>query len=695
LKITTPPVIDGKLDESVWTKVKVVSDFIQRFPKDGDLPTERTEVYIMYTATDLFVGVRCFDSQPEKIVATVMQRDNFDLIQNEQFVISIDSYNDERNGYWFSTNPLGVRVDAQFFNEGDIWISDWDGIWDCQSRINSFGWSTEIKIPFSTLRFDRKDKNIMGINLFRRIIRTNEEIFSPHIPLQYSYGTPNVSAARKYIFDGIKGGKNLHVQPYILGGYQKENLETHSSVAIKKEIGGDIRYNVTDNLTANLTYNTDFAQVELDDRQINLTRFNLFFSEKRDFFLENAGLFSFGLPQEIELFFSRTVGLAQDAINRTTSVPILFGSKLTGRAGKFELGLMNVQTRSKDAIPWENSSVVRVRFQVLPRSYIGMIATNKFTENNIENNAFGMDANIYLSEDTGISGFVSTIDLPRGNFGNLSSSAFNVTFFKKGEKTSFNLALSDIGSEFNPAMGFISRSDIRKWNGTLRLPWYIESTKLRRLVPEYEATYYVNYSGKIENSVNNISFQIEMQSNDVFNIYASRVFEYVPFEFPVFKSIMISNGNYTTYRSGVSLKSKQGRKFFTNLILESGGLYDGTQTKLITSLQWKVNRYLTIFQNYETSWVSFINESFRTQIVQSRINYALNTKFFINSLIQYDNESEELGLNLRFHYQFREGRELFLVYNEIFREENNRFANTLNQSNYRVIILKLNYMFNF
>lgn len=694
LKISNPPDIDGKLNETAWSEATTISDFIQRFPKDGKRATEKTEVYFMYTITDLYVGVRCFDTQPEKIVATVMQRDNFDLLQNEQFVIAIDSYNSGSNGYWFSTNPLGMRADCEFINEGETWICEWDGIWECKSRIDSLGWTAELKIPFSTMRFENKTENIMGINLFRRVIRTNEEVFSPHIPLQYPHGTADVSIAKKFLFNGISGGKSVYVQPYVLGGRQTNNTPSNSTVDTKREIGGEIRYNVTDNLTTNLSYNTDFAQVELDDRQINLTRFNLFFPEKRDFFLENAGLFAFGLPGEVEVFFSRTIGLAQNAVGRTTEVPILFGAKATGKAGKLEYGLMDVQTRTKDAIPRENSSVARVKYQVLPRSYFGLITTNKYSRGNFDNGTIGLDANILLSQDIGISGFAATAFSSRQSFAKPNSSAFNLTFFKRGERTSFNMALTDVDNKFDPGMGFLMRSDIRKWSGNLKKPLYVESKIIRRLAPEYTFEYFVNHDKKIENSWHRINLSTEFQSNDLLSFFYERVFEFVPYEFAAFKSIAVPTGNYTTYRGGGSLQSKQGRRFSTAFNFETGGFYDGTGTTWSTSLQWKANRHLTLFQDYETAWISFSGGSFRTHVVQARINYALNTNFFTNSLIQYDNESEELGINLRMNYQFREGRELFLVYNEILDEAENRLSRVLDQSKSRSIILKFNYLFN-
>jgi hypothetical protein len=199
-RITTSPHIDGILDEEVWKRALVVSDFIQRLPREGSIPSERTEMRIMYSDRSLFLGFIAYDSHPEKIVATVFKRDDWDVTQNDQLAFAIDSYNDGRNGYWFSTNPLGARVDAQFANEGDLWEDNWNGIWECKTKINPDGWVAEIEVPFSTLRFKKADVNVMGINLFRRIVRTNEQIFAPLIPLQLSNGTPNVSAARKYQF---------------------------------------------------------------------------------------------------------------------------------------------------------------------------------------------------------------------------------------------------------------------------------------------------------------------------------------------------------------------------------------------------------------------------------------------------------------------------------------------------------------
>src|SRR5262245_23599802 len=387
-RITSSPHIDGILNEEVWKRALVVSDFIQRLPREGSIPSERTEMRVLYSETSLFLGFIAYDSQPEQIVATVFKRDDWDITQNDQLAFAIDSYNDGRSGYWFSTNPLGARVDAQFANEGDLWEDNWNGIWECKARINSTGWTAEIEIPFATLRFRNGPENIMGINLYRRIIRTNENLFAPLIPLRYLNGTPNVSVARKYKFIGIHGGDQLYVKPYALGGYSSDTISSASA----KNAGADVRYQITNSLISNVSVRTDFSETEVDDRQINLTQFSLFFPEKRDFFLESSSNFQFGIPGQTEMFFSRRIGLSEDA---TQAVPMLIGGKLTGKVGGLDLGVLNVQTEATNLDRAENFSVIRLKQSIGPRSYFGGIFTNR-TGNGESDQTYGLDLNQYL-----------------------------------------------------------------------------------------------------------------------------------------------------------------------------------------------------------------------------------------------------------------------------------------------------------
>ncbi|MBX7151849.1 carbohydrate binding family 9 domain-containing protein [bacterium] len=681
------PKLDGVLNDDVWQQAFTINDFVQRLPHEGQTPSEKTEVFLLYTSTDLYVGVKCYDSKPDHIAATVMQRDNFDLTQNEQFVIAIDSYNDGRSGFWFSTNPLGVRVDAQFNNEGDVFIVEWDGIWDVQAHSDSDGWSAELRIPFSTLRFKSGSENIMGINLYRRIIRTNEHLFSPLIPLQYANGTPNVSIARKFLFKNIVGNKRWFFKPTIITSHEKNYIH-HDSKA-SGDLGLDLTYALSDNMVTTITYNTDFSQVEADDRQINLSRFNIFIPEKRDFFIENSALFAFGLTQEAEVFFSRRIGLAADTSGQLFTVPILAGGKMTGKIGRFDIGILNVQTQDRRNVPDQNFSVVRMKYEILPRSYIGLIGTRKDPAEGRTNSVVGIDGNVFLNETVAVSAFAvtskSAVDDP-------GSSMYNAAIYRGGEREAFNFSVTSIGRNFDPQMGFLVRSDTRKWYGDVKWPVYLKHPVLRRFVPEYETTYYENPHDRIENYFHKFNFTTELVTDDIISVFIKRNFEYIPSTFPIFRTVEIENGNYHQTSGGLSLSSKPGRRLSGTLSLSGGGFYGGSFYEIGSSLLWKWNYHLTLSQDYTTTFAKLDNDEFRTHIAQTRINYAFNTRFFIASLIQYDNASNELGFNIRVNYLLEEGRELFVVYNHLFDQHGVKNVYLKEPVN-RSLILKFSYLF--
>jgi hypothetical protein len=646
LHIAERAIIDGRLNEDFWPRALVISDFRQRFPVEGARPTENTEVLLAYNADTLFVGVRAFDSHPNRITGTVMKRDDFEIVKNDQFVIAIDSYNDGRNGYWFSTNPLGVRVDAQFFDEGDIFEDNWNGVWDCQARITEDGWTAELAIPFSTLRFKQKNRNVMGINFFRRIIRSNEQLFAPPIPLQYSNGTPNVSVARKYVFENISGHSDLQLKPF---------LTANSNETSKRAVDGglDLRYRVSDSFAGLVSMNTDFADADVDDRQLNLTRFPLFFPEKRDFFLESSGLFSFGLPEETELFFSRRIGLAGDE-----TVPILAGAKLTGKAGKFDLGFLDVQTKSSLSIGPENFGVFRLKAGVASRSYVGAIFTNKISGSSRNNQTLGLDWNLYFLPDVSLTGFAAGTETA----GDLNS-AFCIAVLKQGERSSFRLGYTDVALDFDPAIGFVRRPGTQRWDASLNLPFYFQKSFLRRIVPGYEFVRYGNHEGVLENATQRWKFQTDFQSDDSFMVFADRNEELLPTDFPIFGSVTVPAGRYTFYDAGFSIASKPGRTFAGELNFTAGELYNGRHLQAGASLQWKASRHLTLSGFYDTDIVRLPTGNFRAQLVRSRFDFSLNTHLSVGGIMQYDNATGELGTNIRFGYLFREGRQLFLVYN--------------------------------
>ncbi|MCI0617530.1 carbohydrate binding family 9 domain-containing protein [bacterium] len=681
-RITNSPDVDGNLNEDVWKHALIVSDFIQRLPREGLVPTERTEMRVLYSETSLFLGFIAYDSHPEKIVATVFKRDDWDITQNDQLAFAIDSYNDGRNGYWFSTNPLGARVDAQFANEGDLWEDNWNGIWECKTKINSDGWVAEVEIPFSTLRFKKTDVNIMGINFFRRIVRTNEQIFAPLIPLQLSAGTPNVSVARKYQFEGIQEGEKLFVKPYGLSGFSAETQNTEA----EKDAGLDVRYQLTNSLISNFSANMDFAEADVDDRQVNLTRFRLFFPEKREFFLESAGNFQFGIPGETEIFFSRRIGLTEDSLD---TVPILFGAKLTGKIKNWDIGTLDVQTRSDNLFPSENFSVLRLKSGISSRSYIGGIATNRITEDLQSSQTYGLDMNIFLWKETFLSGFATGVYSSESRRKFLDSSAFDLNLYRAGERTSFRIRYTDIAAEFDPAIGFVQRPDTRRFLANLFQPFYTKSGALLSLTPGYELIREENHAGTLMFLYQQASFKTLFQSEDQFRFFVNRSEEYVPEGFPVFREISIPVGRYVANRSGLEASTKPGRKLSGALTVSNGGFYGGSRFELSPSLFWKVNRHVNLSQTFISNFVKDAPEDFNLYITRTRISYSLNTSFSIASILQYDNSSQKIGFNCRASYMFKEGTELFVVYNEI---QDEGIHHQINPPCNRSLLIKFTYL---
>ncbi|MBI1939641.1 MAG: carbohydrate binding family 9 domain-containing protein [Ignavibacteriales bacterium] len=682
------PKIDGILDEDIWKQSLVIDNFTQRFPKEGNSPTEKTVVHIFYTPTSLYIGVQAFDSQPDKIFASAMRRDDFSITENDQFVIAIDSYNDGRNGYWFSTNPLGVKVDAQFFDEGEIWESNWDGIWNCEAVIHESGWSAELEIPFSTLRFNNGDDVTMGINLFRRIIRTNEQIFSPLIPLSVPYGTPRVSFANKFVFSGIDKSRSLKFEPYVLGKYVSEkNSETDKD----GDVGFDLRYNITDNFVTNFSYNIDFAQAEVDDQQINLTRFNLFYPEKRDFFLENSGIFSVGMPQENEIFFSRKIGLKETSPNNFEPIPIQLGLKATGKVSDLNIGVMNLQTRSAGEIPSQNFSVARIKYE-LQNSYLSAITTNVVDKNNFANtSAVDFSANVF--GDAKFYGFAA-LTSSRNNKTNIGNgSSVFLDLYQLGERTSFALNYMYIGKNYKPELGFVNWQGVNRYNATLTVPFYIETETLRRIIPRFYSLNIFNLDGKREYLEQTFEFGFEFQSEDVIKFWAAQYFEHVPFDYSIFKSHLLHKGEYNHFRYGLSIDSKPGRIFSGGLSLSLGELYGGSMYKINPSINWKINKNLTVTQFYSANFVELQNEKFTTQLFRTVFNYSFNTHLSLSGSVQYNNSNESILLNLRTSYIPSDGIALYLIINsttensDIFRKSN------LTEETTKMVLLKFNYLF--
>ncbi len=469
-----PPELDGDvLNDAAWENVQPVTGFWQTRPFEGVGASERTEVRIAFDEVYLYVSVVCYDGRPDLVVASDSRRDA-SLDNTDSFRFILDTYDDGQNGFVFGTNPAGIQYDAQVTREGQVGFGggrqqagsgagfniNWDGVWEVVASASEAGWSAEFAIPFRTLRYPKGRDQAWGINFQRNIGRKNETAYWTRLPRQYNLNRVSLAGS----LDGLQVPviRNFSIVPYALTVASRDFVDPGYDTDAAFDAGVDLKYGITPSLTLDATLNTDFAQVEVDEQQINLDRFRLFFPEKRPFFLENAGLFSVAEDGEVELFFSRRIGIASSG----TEVPILGGARLSGTVSGTQVGLLSMQTREvgTDSVAQNNFSVVRVQRELPNRSAIGFLVTNRngfgqFAADDDYNRVFSVDGRLGVGEYTQFSGFAARSVTP-----NASESEFAgyVTALYNSEAWRLSAGFTQIGSAFNPEVGFLSRSAYRK-----------------------------------------------------------------------------------------------------------------------------------------------------------------------------------------------------------------------------------------
>ena len=677
-----PPRIDGLLDEAAWQGALVIDDFTQQLPEDRVPPTERTEARILYDDNNLYLGIRLFDSDPSRILAWTLDRDGDAISRDDTVAFCIDSSDNGRDGFWFSTNPAGVQVDAQIFNEGIVFDKEWDAVWEVSSRVDERGWTAEIKIPFFNLRFSPAAENVMGINFFRAIRRKNEEDYAPYIPRNFN-GTLTLSRARKFRFSGIRRGVRFQPKPYLLAragrSYSPEDTD------LEGRAGLDVKWGVSSNLTADLTYRTDFAQVEADVRQVNLTRYNLFYPEKRDFFLENAGLFQFGAGGETDVFFSRRIGLSDGDI-----VPILGGARLTGRLGKTSLGVLDVVTEEGAGEPRTNFSVLRVRRDVLSRSTVGMILTDREAQGEGGGNrVIGADTRLVFHEDWSVDAYYaashSSAGLPEGSAG-------RVRVGMDGDIWEVAARYAQVDAGFDPGIGFVRRPGVDIWEGVAAWKPRPESDRVRQFNLMWNPIYVTNHEGQLESRENFFLFETAFESGDEAGAHYSNQFERLAEPFEIFEGVVIPPGDYSFDTATVYFSTFQGRRVFSSSALESGTFYDGRKTTASQVLTFNFSPHFSVSTQYDYNHVLLPEGNFDTNLWVTRFNVAVGPGLFGSALIQANDISDDLDLNLRVDWIHHPGADLFFVYNE---STNLRRRPGEPAANVRDATFKLTYLFRF
>ena len=684
--------IDGFLDEAVWQEARPIGAFVQQSPKPGAPPSETTEVRIAYNNDSILIGVRCEDAQTGQLRATQMRRDG-DLEFDDSIQFLLDTFHDRSNAYYFATNPAGVMVDGTI-SDNNFTNLNWDGIWYVEARIDDSGWTAEFRIPFKTLAFNRKT-NVWGFNIARRISRLREESrwTSPNLDSEFHL------VARAGDIRGLgrmTQGIGLDIKPWALGGYSRDiNRDPIQDVPL--DAGVDIFYRITSNLVSSTSINTDFAETEVDTRQINLTRFPLLFPEKRTFFLEDSGIFEFAAGPGTRTFtpyFSRRIGLLNGE-----EVPILFGQKVTGRAGKFDVGVMNVMTRDSEIAPGTNFFVGRVKRNFWAQSYIGALFTDGEPTGTTSNQQLGFDMKIATADLFGSGkNFRSLLYVSKSR----TPGKIGKDVFWGGEIVYPNDLVyvwyrrRRIGENYNPGIGFMPRiGALESAYGSNYRPrpefWNIRQVTF--------SLYYTSWYNLVHRQIETRTYRttplkVEFNSGDTIGYQWTPTLERLFTPFEIREGIRIPPGKYSFHRHQLELQTAQNRPFSFALRAETGSFFSGDSRELSPSVAWRRDRHLTTSFELQQYWVNLREGDFRTRLALFRLDYSFSPYLTLSNFVQYDTDTRNLGLQSRLRWTIQPGNELFFVINHAWQYHTlDRFERLeALLTNARV---KLNYTFRF
>ncbi len=711
-KLNGPIKLDGLSDEPAWNDV-VPFPMIQESPVFGVAASERSETLVAYDDQYLYAAGRLFDREPEKIQAPTKKRDAM-IASTDWFGIIIDTFNDKENALVFFTTPTGLRFDCAVFSDGVAKTPDpmdmpinfsWNAFWDVESVRTPEGWFVEMRIPLSSLRFqDRDGRVVMGLTCARWIARKNENDVFPAIPANWGQNSAwKPSQAQEVEFQGLYARNPLYIAPYVLGGggysYDLNDEETAyvRSEPPKFEAGLDVKYGLTSNLTLDLTVNTDFAQVEADDAQVNLTRYSIFFPEKRVFFQERSSNFDFTLGSTSMLFYSRRIGLYEGQ-----RVPILGGTRLVGRLGGWDVGILDMQTAAIDELPSENFGVVRLRRQVFnPYSYIGGMVTSRIGADGSYNAAYGLDGIFRLAGDDYLSlHWAQSFENGAANKAlSLDPSKFTLRWEHRTQKGwGADARVSYAGPAFNPGMGFMSRENYTAARVQVLHGWFPgEASPLFSHTASVEATaFWANGDGRLESGELWPGWEFSWKSGWLAKIAPRISFEDVAEEIEFSESARIPVGRYTFGELTGMIMSPVGNLFSGLVMIEAGSFYDGRRISLSFIPQWNIIDDLELSGMLQYNDVRFPGrgQTFLAPVAQLKLLATFSRAFSASVLAQYNGGDGAAGVNVRLRYNPKEGTDVYLVYNEGLNTD--RFSRTPIPplSGGRTIALKFNYTFN-
>ena len=704
VRTATPPVIDGKIDDAVWAAAELIDDFHQVRPTDGGAPSERTEIRVLFDDDYLYIGAHLYDSEPDKITRNVMRHGN-SLGQDDRLAVIIDPFNTGRNGYRFETNANGVRHDMLYKNINEL-NRDWTVIWETKSYVDETGWSFEMAIPFKTLPFNA-NIDTWGMNFARGIRRKGEEVVWVSRNRTYN---PNI-VGRVQGFGGMDQGRGLDVVPSLSANQRRTFVSGTAGDASDTEYDPslDVFYRVTPSLNASLTINTDFSATEIDDRQVNLTRFSLFFPEKRDFFLNDSDLFEFGRIgrssnvaaslaslQSGRPFFSRRLGLSAAGL----PVDIEYGGKLSGRVGRYSIGTLAVHQGEYGSVDDATLSVARVAADVLGESTLGAIFTDGDSRSNVDNSLAGVDfqyLNTRLPGGRSLEGgaWFQQSDTP-GLLGDDTAFGLGIEMPNAaGWRGAF--AVKELGENFNPALGFVSRTGVRDYTSQVGFKHFRNGRLLQSWFSGVDAQRVNFVDGGLETQVlYGKLIELEGRTLDVFRTVYQATDEVILEPFVIYsdptRQVIVQPGRYSFDEAGFDLVSAPQRSLAASLVYRAGDFYDGTITSAHGDITWKPSPRFNMTYRYDWNAIDLPQGAFTARLFQVITEVAIKLNLTWVNLIQYDNASEVLGVNSRIQWIPKAGQEGFIVLNHNLQDfdKDNAFHSALSD-----LSVKFSYTFRF
>ena len=707
-RITQPLRIDGRLDEAIYSQVPAISDFVQTVPAEGKPATEKTEAWVFFDDNFFYVVGKAYDSAPpDQWTANEMRRDTSQLRQNDMFGFLIDTYHDRRNGFNFYTNPLGGFADQWITNEGNP-NTDWNPVWQVRTGRFDGGWTAEMAIPFKSIRYKAGKDQEWGFQLRRSIRRKNEWTHLTFLPAATGGSTSIFRISRAATLVGLdlpEASKNIDLKPYGIS-----RLTTDKATGLSNEwdpnVGLDAKVGITANLTADLTYNTDFSQVEVDEQQLNLTRFSIQFPEKRDFFLEGRGIFDFGRGGPTvglaaaggsntaltpTLFYSRAIGL-----NNGRVVPIIGGGRITGKIGRFNLGVVNIETNDDAASksPKTNFTVARLSRDLFRRSSVGLMLTNRTQSALVpgeQNLAWGSDASFSFFQNLNLGGYFSQSNTEGRTTDNTSHQQRAEW---AGDRWGATFQQLHVGNNFNPEVGFTRRRNFDRSYAQVRFSPRTRKhfRSVRQFTYQANIEYIQNGFGNLETRNRSLRFAAERQNSDIFTVDVGDQYELLLNPFQVATGVRIPRGGYNFGDVTMSYQLGQQRRFNGNLSFNKGTFYNGDITGITLSSaryailkQWSVEPSIT-FQD-----VNLPAGDFRTQLLRVRTDYAFTPRMFLSSLVQYATSGNLFSTNVRFRWEYKLGSELFVVYTDERDTTKPGYPDLRNQA----FVVKFNRLFRF